>query len=116
MFFTSRLARTPKVLCERPASGRPFALSVRGSPPPEVLPPQRLKFITDAALLPHDNLPPAHDVPDVRDGHSGNAGRNALARRSCEAQFVVFSTVQRKLQIDLPRRLANTGPGDGFCL
>ena len=82
----------------------------------EVFPSPRPELASDTGPITQEYHLLARDMTDLGDGHPGNAGWDTLAAGRSEQQFVVFPTVERKLELDCPRRLTHPGERDRFCL
>src|SRR5579872_132767 len=81
-----------------------------------MFPPLGLEGVADFAKTDKNDSALARDAADVCDWHSRNAGRNALARRCGEKEFVILASVQGQLEIDFVRRFADGRPRNGGCV
>jgi len=80
------------------------------------VPTLRLEFVRCAGTVYQEYPSAAGDLADLRNWNAANTRWDPLVAGSGEQEFVVFSAMQGKLQIDFPRRLAHAGSRDGFGL
>ena len=100
MYFSCPVALCPSW---RPASS-----------PAEMLPARRLQLVPFTVLIDQNDVFAADNSPDLRDRHSSDPGWHLLPRWSRKYQFVVFSAVQCRIEINLVARFADLRPRDCF--
>jgi len=66
----------------------------------EVFPALRMEFCSHALVIHEDDVLLARDVANLGDVDARDSGRDLLATRGGEKQFVVVTAMQGELQID----------------
>jgi hypothetical protein len=82
----------------------------------EVFPALRMEFRSHALVIHEDDVPLARNVANLGDVDTRDSGRDLLATRPREKQFVVVTAMQGKLQIDFVNWLPDAGAGDARSL
>src|ERR1700722_14154665 len=77
-----------------------------------MLPASWFEFVHFVRLSAEESLRPPGDVADLRYGDAGDLGRNPLARRDREKEFIVLAPVQCEIKIHFANRLADLGAGN----
>jgi len=81
-----------------------------------MLPTLGVEFESHALVIHENDVLLARDVANLGDVDTRDSGRDLLATRPREKQFVVVTAMQGKLQIDFVSWLPDAGAGDGRSL